>query len=385
MTSIKSEVYVKSAQGLKDVSNKVIAQTFVDCVDVIFNYTDDSISSILTSKGTTHIKSIWVKLIALLQDKHAPCAEKNPLPCKQNKKDIITDICLIGRCLTAPEQNQSNQIEKCLDLLFVKETLTEEPEVDLSTNENLINYVKQLQSQIDALKKEGQDHKDCIKILKTEIINLKTEVKSCKTTINKFKPNLSISDYPLLNNNSDGNDSDNESEASENPELLDCDLESVISEIPIPKIKPKKKQNLVWVNPSYSDIFIGRLHPKITEQNIKDRLLDEHNTKVSIADIKKLPTVSKCNAFKITVLTENFDQAITGWPNGIKAERYSVKKPSVYPNRNTNKSYRGANVRTNNRGFRNQKPRFSPGDSYWNSPDLPEWTDQFSFRPNGRY
>ena len=86
MTSIKSEVYVKSAQGLKDVSNKVIAQTFVDCVDVIFNYTDDSISSILTSKGTTHIKSIWVKLIALLQDKHAPCAEKKPIALQTKQK-----------------------------------------------------------------------------------------------------------------------------------------------------------------------------------------------------------------------------------------------------------------------------------------------------------
>ena len=290
MTSNKSEVLVTTAKGLKDVSNKAIAQTFADCLNVIFEYTDESIFTILNSKDAVPIKSIWVKLISLLQEKFAPCAGKTPLPCKKRKIDIIPEICLIGRCLTASEENQSNQFEKCLDILFVKETLTEEPVWDLNTNENLINCVKHLLSQVDTLKKEGKDYKDCIKILKAENIDLKTELNSCKAIINKFKPNLLISDFPLLHNNSDGNDNDNESEAAENPELLDCDLDSVISEIPNPRIKPKKKQNLVRVAPSYSDVFIGKLHPKVTKQNIKDHLHDECNTTVSIADIKELQT-----------------------------------------------------------------------------------------------
>ena len=82
MTSNKSEVLVTTAKGLKDVSNKAIAQTFADCLNVIFAYTDESIFTILNSKEVIPIKSIWVKLISLLQEKYAPCASKNPLPCK---------------------------------------------------------------------------------------------------------------------------------------------------------------------------------------------------------------------------------------------------------------------------------------------------------------
>ena len=118
MTSIKSEVLVTTAEGLKDVSNKAIAQTFADCLNVIFQHTDESIFTILNSKDAVPIKSIWVKLISLLQE-FAPCAGKTPLPCKKRKIDIIPEICLIGRCLTASEENQSNQFEKCLDKLVL--------------------------------------------------------------------------------------------------------------------------------------------------------------------------------------------------------------------------------------------------------------------------
>ena len=91
MTEKKSGVYVTSADGLADVSNRVFAQTFADCINVIFNYTDEAISVILSNKDTTIVKSIWIKLISLLQANIPSCADKTPLSVKTKKK-ILSQI-----------------------------------------------------------------------------------------------------------------------------------------------------------------------------------------------------------------------------------------------------------------------------------------------------
>ena len=302
---------------------------------------------------------------------------QNTLVCQgKKKKDVIADICIIGRCLTAPKDKQSNLIDQCLHSFFAEEIHSEEHVWELDSNEKLIECVKYLLSQ-------DQEYKDCNKLLKAEIVSLKTELKSCIATINKFKTNSLISESPLLLNNHDENISDIECEATDDPDSQISDSESVISETHNPGVKSKKNVNLVWAAPSYSDVFVGNTHPDITKQNIKDHLYHNRNIKVSITDIEKLPMVSKCNAFKVSVPSDKLNHAISGWPQDIKAERYSLKKPFVYPAQKSNRSYHGSKVRKNKQGFRNQKPRNSFSSSYWNPPGQPNWYDEYSFRPNG--
>ena len=185
--------------------------------------------------------------------------------------------------------------------------------------------------------------------------------------------------------NSVTNDSDNESVVSSV-----SDQESIISESPIAKKKKKSiKQNQVRAAPVYSSAFIGNVHTDITTQDLREWISDEHNIAVNLSDIVKLNTVGKSNAFKISIPKEKLQQTITGWPSGIKAEPFSLKKPKIYAAHTTRRHQSSKN---NNRKQRfqipqnnafKQNPWSRSNNPHWNTPNHSNWRDQCSFRPNG--
>ena len=118
MATAPSSIIVTTADALKHINNGVLPQTFATSLNYIFAYTDEAISTILDSKKNTAVKSIWNKLISLLQEQHTPCANKSPLSVKTKKAEVISEIFLIGRFLTAPKENQ---VALNLDLFFSKE------------------------------------------------------------------------------------------------------------------------------------------------------------------------------------------------------------------------------------------------------------------------
>ena len=115
MATELSSIIVTTADVLKHINNEVLPQTFATSLNYIFAYTDEAISTILDSKKTLFVKSIWNKLISLLQEQHITCANKSPLSVKTKKTEVISEICLIGRFLTAPKENQ---VALNLDLFF---------------------------------------------------------------------------------------------------------------------------------------------------------------------------------------------------------------------------------------------------------------------------
>ena len=275
-----------------------------------------------------------------------------------------------------------------LDSLFAMECPPEEQTKDLTNQAELIKFVKQIRSELVSLKSDFQDTKNQNKILKAEIVELKAKLGSCIPAICKTKPDNAIHDTAPVFNISDGSDGDNESEDSESQFSSISDQ----SDTPISKkIKRSKKQNHVRAAPVYSSAFIGNVHPDVTIQAIRKRICTEHNVEINISDIEKLPTVGKSNAFKISVPKNKLNQIITGWPELIKAEPYSLKRPTVYPANNSRGSQRFTS-NNRNRRFRNpQQNAFrqnhwsKPKNPYWNTPNHSNGTDQYSFRPNGHF
>ena len=122
----------------------------------------------------------------------------------------------------------------------------------------------------------------------------------------------------------------------------------------------------------------------MTKLQVRDHLSKKRNINVKLSDIEKLPTVSKVNAFKVSVPKDKLDQAITGWPPNIKAEPYSSEKPIIYA-AHTTRGNQGPKGKNRNQWFLKQQPRVGPKYSYWDTTNNSDWRDQYSFRQNGRY
>ena len=124
--------------------------------------------------------------------------------------------------------------------------------------------------------------------------------------------------------------------------------------------KKKKKSKKLNADSEYASVFLGKVDPNIPKQNIRKHLRNKRNIDIKLSDIKELPTVGICNAFKITVPKNKLDLAITGWSGGIKAEPYSLEKPLVFagPTTKGNKSSKGnRNFKGKIRNQRFQNPQ----------------------------
>ena len=135
-----------------------------------------------------------------------------PFEMQTKKTDIITDISLVCRFLSTPDEKKP-QIN--LDSFFAMGCPPEEQTLDLTNQAELIKFVKQMRSELVSLKSDFQDSKNQNKILKAEIVELKTKLGSCIPAICKTKPDNAIHDTAPVFNISDGSDGDNESEDSE--------------------------------------------------------------------------------------------------------------------------------------------------------------------------
>ena len=369
-------VTLASANGLNHINDASFPEIFISNIDNIYAHEDSDISKILESKKKPMLKILWSKAISLLQDKHEPCKNRSPLDCrKKEKPNLISEISQICRFLSSPDESKKIN----LDSLFVMVSSPEEQPKDLTNPAELIEFVKQISSELVSLKCEVQETKDQNKILKIEIVELRAKLGSRVPATTKDEPvNAPTS--------SDGSDGDNESEDSESHTSSVSDQsDSFIFQ----KKRRSKKQNLVRAAPAYSSAFIGNVHPDVTVQALRNRICTEHKVQINLSDIEKLPTVGKSNAFKISVPKNKLNQLITGWPELIKAEPYSLRRPTVYAANNTRKSQSFTN-NNRNRRFRNpqqnafrQNHWFSPKNPHWNAPNRSNWTDQYSFRPNG--
>ena len=236
-----------------------------------------------------------------------------------------------------------------------------------------------MKSEIVSLKCEDQMNKDQINILKSENVQLRSHIRT-GLPVPSTEGNTEGNTIP------DGNNIESDIEANES-EAENSDLESVTCLSFPQKIRKVKKLNLVRAAPTYASAFIGNVHPDITKHNIREWICDEHDIKVNISDIEQLTTVGKSNAFKISVPKHNLKKTITGWPNGIKAEPYALNKPKIYA-ANTTRGNQGSKGR--NQSFRKTQrtaPKHNPwsrsDNPHWNAPKHSNWTDQYSFRPNG--
>ena len=379
-------VSIKTANDLKHICDTSFPEVFIPNIGNIYAHTDKDIYTILDSKSRTIIKDLWAKLISWLQEQYEPCKNRSPLACKQKKTEIIPEINLICRFLTASIDNKPQLNLNCF---FSPQ---EEQPLNLTDHAVLIKCVremkaeldsmKQMKSELDSLKLEVRENKDHCRILKAENVQLKTELRSCNATIDKLKQNELTHESLHESINSDMTDSDDESVVSSV-----SDQESIISESPIAKKKKKSiKQNQVRAAPVYSSAFIGNVHTDITTQDLREWISDEHNIAVNLSDIVKLNTVGKSNAFKISIPKEKLQQTITGWPSGIKAEPFSLKKPKIYAahttRRNQSSKDQNRNQRFQNNVFK-QNPWSRSKNPHWNTPNQSNWTDQYSFRPNG--
>ena len=384
-------VSIKTANDLKHICDTSFPEVFIPNIGNIYAHTDKDIYSILDSKSKTIIKDLWIKLISWLQEQYEPCKNRSPLTCKSKKTEIIPEINLICRFLTASTDNKPKLDLNCF--FFPQE---EQP-MNFTDEAVLIKCVRQMKaeldsmknikSEFDSLKLEVRENKDHCRILKVENVQLRSQLRSCIATIDKFNQNELTHESLHESINSVTNDSDNESVVSSV-----SDQESIISESPIAKKKKKSiKQNQVRAAPVYSSAFIGNVHTDITTQDLREWISDEHNIAVNISDIVKLNTVGKSNAFKISVPKEKLQQTITGWPNGIKAEPFSLKKPKIYA-ANTTRGSQSSKDKNRNHRFRNpQNNAFKPNpwarskNPHWQAPNHSNWTDQYSFRPNGNF
>ena len=377
-----ASVTLKTANDLTHICDISFPEVFVSNIGVIYAHTDADIYTILDSKTKPILKDLYNKLISKLQDQHEPCKNRSPLTCPK-KPEIIPGISLICRFLSAPIDSKP---DLNLDPFFSPPM--EQP-MDFTNQNELIKYVKQIKAELDSMKPElnslklkVRENKDQNDILKTENVQLRTELRSCIATIREFKQNELIHE----SSNSDTTDSNDESSDGSV-----SDEDSVISVSPIAKKKKSKKQNPLRAAPTYSSAFIGNVHTDITKQDIKEWICDEHSIETNLSEIEKLKTVGKSSAFKISVPKEKLQQTITGWPNGIKAEPFSLKKPKIYA-ANTTRGSQSSKDKNRNHRFRNpQNNAFKPNPwarskiPHWQAPNHSNWTDQYSFRPNGNF
>ena len=381
-------VIVKSADNLKHISEASFPEIFRDNLSDVYAHEDKDIGSILDSRKPATLKELWSKLVSLLQERHEPCRDRSPLTCKDRKKDIIPEILLICRFLTTPT-TENPQIH--LDSFFSVVSPPEEQPTTLAELIEVVTLMKTemslMKSEIVSLKCEDQINKDQINILKSENVQLRSHIRTGLPVPSKCKPRDFTHDTLTEGNTiPDGNNIESDIEANES-EAENSDLESVTCLSFPQKIRKVKKLNLVRAAPTYASAFIGNVHPDITKQNIREWICDEHDIKVNISDIEQLTTVGKSNAFKISVPKHKLEKTITGWPDGIKAEPYALKKPKIYA-ANTTRGNQGSKGR--NQSFRKTQrtaPKHNPwsrsDNPHWNAPKHSNWTDQYSFRPNG--
>ena len=371
MGSDSHSISISSAQDLHMIKDEGFSDTFTSNLNTIFAHPNEDISKLITHKNKKILGSIWNNLISRVQAKMESCTSRTPLPCKKNIPDISSEICILGRFLTTPETTRE---PLNLDSFFSKPIVPEV--IDLSVPGNLISYVTQLRSDFDSLKQEVLDVKNYNKLLKTENTDLKTKLHSYESKLNKDEPEMITSDSPT---------------DLDNPDTSECVIIESNSQFP------------VQAATSHTYAFIGNIHPRCTMDTVRDYMVNKINANI---DIEQLNTVSNSNAFKISVPKDKLKQSISGWPKYVKAEPYVLHKPKVFaahasngnpgfknrnkhqrfriPHQNTSRQNSHTGPRTNYRDAPyQQKPHSRPKNPFWVAPSHSNWTDQYSFRPNG--
>ena len=366
-----NNITISSAQILHMIKDEGFYEAFTTNLNTIFAHPDEDIFKLISPKPKKVLSPIWGNLISLVQTKLESCANRSPLPCKKDKDEISSEICILGRFLTSPSPETLN-----LDAFFSKPTV---PKVlDLSVHENLISYVSQLRSDFDCLKQEVLDVKNYNKLLKAENTDLKTRLYNCesKLAIDKYEPDEIISNPPT-----DLNDSDDTSEGV------------VESQIPVQAAF------------SHAYVFIGNIHPRCTMDVVREYMVEKINTNI---EIEQPHTLSNSNAFKISVPKDKLKQSISGWPEYVKAEPYVLQKPKIFAahaskgnprfiNRNKHQRFRNPHQNTSKQNSHTgprisyrkapyqQTPWSRQKNTYWTAPIHSNWNDQYSFRPNGHF
>ena len=231
---------------------------------------------------------------------------------------------------------------------------------DLSKNDQLIQVVTQLRSDMQ---------------------ELKTEVLELRELCTQYRQQLGIETNLLTQPNQ--------------PDLHQSEQPSEMN-VPGTPAKDETPRHIGALNPirvvprRKSCVFIGDLEPPFTKNDILKYTRDVINVPLIMSDIIELPTRSGSKAFKVSLPKNNLNQVITGWKRkGVKAEPYVLKGSHGSKDASNNQRFRNnfshSSFRRHPSGQGRRPTRPAYRDQRWNSQYHPVVDVDSSYQPPFKY
>ena len=354
---------ITQAAELAAITDDAFPMTFLFNVNRICEYSDLNITAILETRKVPVLNNIRDQLLSQIASTLPDYATKKGRK-GQDKPKICKDIITLTKSIV------KNKPDADLDSVF-KDA---EPQLDLTNQDNLIAYVKQMKTELSSTKSELYE-------LKTENQNLWTILKSLN--IEQKLPTASeSSDTP---NSSSSSEADCESDTSEDEHLKNRKKPKKSTL----KGQPKKLEGV----PKKTYAFIGNVKSHCTSSEVFDHIRKNTSIKIEQHDIQEYNTVSKTKAFKIAVDVNDLQNLTrnTKWPRHVKAEPFAPpkRKNSPPPKQNSHPKNKRNNANRRRQKFRSQNnnsyrgnPNRDTGRSYRRASDIQYHND---YQPGGSF
>ena len=312
------------------VNDEEYADVFGSNINVIFQYSEKDISSVLDNKDLEIVLNIRNKLCERVKESFPEYANRRFIN-RQVKHLAIQDIISMANSIL-----RDSTVRK-MEKVFVAKT-TDDVENDLILNDfdaadptSVSTQISLLASEIKRLRtlcNASQVQCSC----KCNCVNSESDVPVSKAVASSSNSPVVLDDAVSNSANHAFSDARSDSDKSQGSSGSEEEEDSPSFQIPRKNHK-KRKQNVQPItaavrgpdSSSQRDLYVGNIDPKCNIRKMKSHI-QRHGYNITDKDIVQLHKGSDYSSFRVTIPITKYDMVSKIWSKGIKVRPFSPSK-----------------------------------------------------------